>query len=104
MKADDALQRVVWRRRQEEKRARLTGLFQKRGQTIFVGCLALIEEAFGGLWGKGKPEEDRTPEEEKWGQVFAWLRSQILDLGNTQVRGLAQELTGQWESLISEEK
>lgn len=71
---------------------RLRFYVEKRIQTTMIGALARIEESLGFLWGQDKdPNEPLTPEEEKFGDIWDYLRNDILNYGNKQIRQLKDD-------------
>jgi hypothetical protein len=66
---------------------RLKFTLQKRIQTTMIGALARIEQHFGHLWGQDKDGELSSLEEDfldRW----EFLRNDILNYGNRQIRQL----------------
>ena len=72
----------------------LNRIAKKRFQTVFVGAVASIEESFGSLWGNDDlDEEDMTPTELKWYNIFLEIRDRIFDQGNNQKEKFLRDLT-----------
>lgn len=65
---------------------RLRFFIEKRIETTMIGALARIENTFGHLWGQDKDENELTPEEEKFADAWDFLRNDILNYGNKQIR------------------
>lgn len=62
---------------------------ERRIQTTMIGALARIEENLGYLWGHHKPEsEPLTEKESQFLDVWDYLRNDILNYGNAQIRKL----------------
>lgn len=72
----------------------LNRIAKKRFQTVFVGAVASIEELFGSLWGNDDLEEDdMTPEQLRWYNIFLEIREKIFDQGNSQKEKFLRDLT-----------
>jgi hypothetical protein len=66
---------------------RLKFYVEKRIQTTMIGALARIEENLGYLWGHKKPEtEPLTNKEQEFLDLWEYLRNDILNYGNAQIR------------------
>lgn len=65
---------------------RLLQLVSRRIRTSFIGALDRFEHHFGTLWGHGKREVDCTGEELWWRQVWEMCRTEVLNVGNGQIR------------------
>lgn len=66
---------------------RLRFYVEKRIQTTMIGALARIEENLGYLWGHKKEEsEPLTQKEEEFLDLWEYLRNDILNYGNSQIR------------------
>ena len=66
---------------------------EKRFKTVFVGALSKVEESFGLLWGGDDiDEENMTPEQLKWYEIFLKLRDDIFDQGNDQKKKCINDL------------
>lgn len=76
---------------QAESKERLKKILRKKMTTIMIGSLSAIEEKLGFLWGKDS-EEELTEGQKYVGELFQQLRSQILDIGNTQIRNAETEV------------
>lgn len=76
-----------------DSRDRLAKILKKKIQTTMIGSLSTIEDAFGFLWGKDKPESELTEQEKQMAELYQEVRSDILDKGNTQVRNTDVELS-----------
>ena len=61
-------------------------ILTKRFQTTMIGSLFEFEKAFGYLWGQNKDEEDLTDEELDFLDKWDFVRNQILNNGNNQLR------------------
>ena len=69
---------------------RLRFFMEKRIQTTMIGALARIEKTFGELWGQNK-EGDLTEEEENFADMWDYLRNDILNYGNNQIRQVKED-------------
>lgn len=69
---------------------RLRFYVEKRIQTTMIGALARIEESLGFLWGQNK-EGDLTEKEEQFADIWDYLRNDILNYGNKQIRQLKED-------------
>jgi len=63
---------------------------EKRIQTTMIGALARIENTFGYLWGQDKQGE-LTREEEEFADAWDFLRNDILNYGNKQIRQVKED-------------
>ena len=70
---------------------RLQFYMKKRIQTTMIGAIARMERHFGHLWGQDKNEEDLTPEEEKFADMWDFTRNEILNHGNKQMREVVDD-------------
>lgn len=71
---------------------RLQFYVTKKIQTTMIGALARIENSFGFLWGQDKdPNEPLTAEEERFQDMWDYLRNDILNYGNKQIRLLKDD-------------
>lgn len=61
-------------------------LLMKRFQTTMIGSLFEFEKVFGYLWGQEKDEEDLTDTELDFLDKWDFVRNQILNNGNSQLR------------------
>lgn len=65
-------------------------------KTTMIGALSAIEKKLGFLWGLNDEGEDTgktlSPEETHLKEIYDELRSEVLDIGNNQIRNLATEL------------
>jgi hypothetical protein len=61
-------------------------ILTKRFQTTMIGSLFEFEKAFGYLWGQDKDERDLTEEELDFLDKWDFVRNQILNNGNNQLR------------------
>lgn len=61
-------------------------ILTKRFQTTMIGSLFEFEKIFGYLWGQNKDEEDLTDEELDFLDKWDFVRNQILNNGNNQLR------------------
>lgn len=59
----------------------------KRIQNTMIGALARIEDNFGFLWGQDK-DGPLTSDEERFADIWEYLRNDILNYGNKQIRQL----------------
>lgn len=61
-------------------------ILTKRFQTTMIGALFEFEQTFGSLWGHNKNEEDLTDSELNFLDRWDFVRNQILNNGNSQLR------------------
>jgi hypothetical protein len=61
-------------------------ILTKRFQTTMIGSLFEFEKAFGYLWGQDKNEDDLTDAELDFLDKWDFVRNQILNNGNSQLR------------------
>jgi hypothetical protein len=64
----------------------------KRFQTTMIGALFEFEKTFGYLWGQDKNEEDLTDNELDFLDRWDFVRNQILNNGNNQLRKAISDL------------
>ena len=69
---------------------RLKFYMEKRIQTTMIGALARVEENLGFLWGHTK-DEDLSPKEEEFADIWDFTRNQILNHGNNQIRQITED-------------
>lgn len=77
---------------EEQSKERLFKIIEKKLRTTFIGDIAAIENAFGELWGIDFAIKDLTESERIWKERWDVLRTNILDRGNSQIRGIESEL------------
>ena len=77
----------------DECRQRLSNIAEKKMKTTFIGALDAIERMFGDIWGADIDEKDRNKEEKENFELWQDLRTEILNNGNTQLRGLLNEIS-----------
>jgi hypothetical protein len=71
---------------------RLKFYMEKRIQTTMIGALARIEKNFGYLWGSDKPDtEPLTDKEQEFFDLWEYLRNDILNYGNSQIRKVKED-------------
>ena len=71
---------------------RLKFYVERRIQTTMIGALARIENNLGYLWGHNKPEsEPLTDKENEFLDMWEYLRNDILNYGNAQIRKLYED-------------
>jgi len=59
---------------------------KKKITTTMIGALSSFEKRFGKLWGIDKPEEEElTPQQQRFLQIWMEVREEILDRGNAQI-------------------
>jgi hypothetical protein len=61
-------------------------ILTKRFQTTMIGSLFEFEKIFGYLWGQDKDEQDLTDDELDFLDKWDFVRNQILNNGNNQLR------------------
>ena len=72
---------------------RLLENITKKFKTTMIGALSTFEREFGHLWGHGKDVENLTSEELKYREQWDIARTEILNRGNTQLRGALDEVS-----------
>ena len=77
----------------EDSKQRLIKIAETKMRTCFMGSISSIEDYFGFLWGKDVPTEQRSKEQDDFYEIWQQLRTEILNKGNTQLRGLTTEIT-----------
>jgi hypothetical protein len=74
-------------------RRRLEQDIEKKIKTTMIGALASFEKRFGKLWGHDKSkEEELTPQEHRFLQIWLEVREEILDRGNAQIASSGREI------------
>jgi hypothetical protein len=71
---------------------RLLENITKKFKTSMIGAVASCEEGFGELWGHGKGKDELTEEEFNFRERWEEIRTQILNKGNSQLRGALDEI------------
>lgn len=71
---------------------RLVNSITGRMRTTMIGTLAIIEHTIGHLWGINETRP-LTPDEEEILEMWEEIRTQILDLGNNNIRITQEELS-----------
>lgn len=77
----------------ESSKKRLVNNIVKKFNTTTIGSLAIIEEAFGFLWGHGIPYDQLNESQKDWREEWSEARTKILDLGNSNLRAAQSELS-----------
>ena len=67
-------------------------ILTKRFQTTMIGSLFEFEKIFGYLWGQDKEEEELTDQELEFLDRWDFVRNQILNNGNHQLRKAIADL------------
>ncbi len=75
----------------EQCKMRLISIIEKRIQTAFIGPLDIFEKTFGFLW-EGNEYGKRTTEQEQLYQLWKQARTEILNVGNNQIRSATTEI------------
>ena len=71
---------------------RLKFHMEKRIQNTMIGAIARVEKVFGYMWGQQKSENEiLTDEEEKFLDMWEYLRNDILNYGNKQIRSIGED-------------
>lgn len=61
-------------------------------KTTMIGALVRFEETFGNLWGHGKQDHELTREEAQNRKKWNFIRTEILNNGNNQLRSALMEI------------
>lgn len=80
------------RRLHADSRDRLKRIAKRKFTTTFIYALDAFERTFGHLWGRGSPPESLSDDQKHNYASWQDIRKQILDCGNAQYRGFANEL------------
>lgn len=56
----------------------------RRFDTVFIGCVSILEMKMGNLWAQGIPLAEINPIEAGFRVVFDDMRKRIMDLGNSE--------------------
>jgi len=76
----------------EACRRRLDKIITTKIRTAFIGAIAAFEDEFGFLWGQGKSSDSLTDEETQMRELWDLSRTNILNLGNGQLRAAQNEI------------
>lgn len=76
----------------KDSAARLRSILRKKVTTSFVGAIAKFEEKFGRLWGHGLSLDECSDKQREFRVIWQQCRTEVFDLGNTQLGGLDSEL------------
>jgi len=76
----------------EACRRRLDKIITTKIRTAFIGAIAAFEDEFGFLWGQGKSLDSLTDEETQMRELWDLSRTNILNLGNGQLRAAQNEI------------
>lgn len=79
-------------RYKEYSKNKLKSVIVSRMKTNMIGTLAIIEKTIGHLWGIDNDGE-LTPDQEEMLDMWEDIRTQILDLGNNNIRITEEELS-----------
>ncbi len=79
-------------RYKEQSKQNLRKSVSTKIRTTMIGALSVFEDYFGYLWGCGQ-ERELTPNEEKFFQMWEDARAEILDKGNSNLRGAEEEIS-----------
>jgi len=88
-----------------QSKTRLLENITKKFNTTTIGSLAVFEDIFGYLWGHGIEYKKLSKSEKKWRKVWSEARTEILDLGNSNLRGAQNEIgsyTISWDRYITD--
>ena len=89
---------------EDQSKKRLINNLTKKFNTTTIGSLSVFEDSFGFLWGHGIEYSELTKEERKWRRIWSDARTDILDLGNSNLRGAQNEVasyTISWDRYIT---
>lgn len=70
----------------EVAQEKLRSQLDKSIRTTMIGAVASVEKHFGYLW--GHDSDELTENQQEFKELFDKLRTEILDKGNAQIRGL----------------
>lgn len=76
----------------DKSRDRLMTILTTKIKTTMIGSLHQFELVFGYVWGHGKPLDQLTEDEQANRALWDEVRTNILNNGNNQIRGMRQEL------------
>jgi len=74
-------------------KSRLLNNISKKFNTTTIGSLAIVEDSFGFLWGHGLPYNELSEDQKDWRETWGDVRTKILDLGNSNLRGSQSEIS-----------
>jgi len=75
----------------EQCRQRLSKIISTKIKTSFIGALDVIEKTFGFLWAENE-DGTRSDEATKFYDLYQQMRTDILNNGNSQIRGAQNEI------------
>jgi len=75
-----------------ESKLYILNKIRKDLMTTAIGNIAMMETAFGVLWGHGKTDAELTENERKWSARWQIIREDILDNVNKRIRNMEKEL------------
>jgi hypothetical protein len=76
----------------ESSKKQLMKILETKIRTSFIAPLSYFEANFGFLWGHGKEESKLTKEELHYRQIWNFIRTNVLNNGNNQIRAVCNEL------------
>lgn len=76
----------------ESSKQRLRNIVEKKLMTTCIGSVAILEKTLGELWGHGLEESQCTENQKKWRQKWNFIRNEILNNGNKQLRSFFNEI------------
>jgi hypothetical protein len=65
----------------------------KKIRTTMIGAIATFEDIFGGLWGIDLEDQELTPKQAKYRDMWEEARREILNKGNMQIRAAHDEIS-----------
>jgi hypothetical protein len=81
---------------------RLRFYVEKRLQTTMIGAISKFENNFGFLWGQDiEKDEDLTPQQLEFADMWERTRNQVLNQGNAQIRNIKDDFY-KWGGLFKQ--
>lgn len=99
----DKIRETNKQRYAEQCRQRLDHIISTKIRTTFIGAIDQFEKSFGFLW--GSDTEDKTDSQQEMYQLFLQARTNILNLGNRELRAAKNEIANhsiQWNRYQTE--
>lgn len=88
---------------QENSKARLSKILERKLRTTMIGSIAAMEDEFGHLWGQDLATNNLSNQQQEWREVWNRVRSRILDNGNANLRAAQNEIaqyTISWDRYV----
>ena len=81
-------------RLRESAKRHLKVVVKKKFTTSIIATLDILEKGLGDIWGHGLDPSECDEDQEYYKHLWEEIREQILDKGNSQMRGALSEIDG----------